>query len=298
MITTGKITTGKITTGKITTGKNRIITDQFYTKDSTASFCVQKFYELYPFKRNIIEPSAGDGAFIHYLCRFNIFGSEYFRAFDIEPKNIRQNYIIPIEQQNFLEYNFDDFILAPATERVCFIGNPPFGKQSSMAKKFIKHITSWEKSGIIAFILPKSFKKFSMQKCFPLDWHLIEQYEIPKNSFIIGEKSHDVPCVFQIWENKNFPRWVPTIIHPKHYKFVCKKDNPDFSLRRVGVNASKIDTDTNKSEQSHYFIKLDPCVNKTLFLENYSHIIFDTDNTVGPKSISKQEFIAKLNICV
>ena len=77
-----------------------------------------------------------------------------------------------------------------------------------------------------------------------------------------------------------------------------KKKNPDFSLRRVGVYASKIDSNTDKSTESHYFIKLNDDVNKELFLEKYSKLVFDTDNTVGPKSISKQEFIAKLNNCV
>ena len=83
----------------------------------------------------------------------------------------------------------------------------------------------------------------------------------------------------------------------KNYKFTKKAENPDFSLRRVGVYAGKIDSDIDKSEQSHYFIKLDPQKNKEHFLERYGSIVFETDNTVGPRSISKQEFIAKLNIC-
>ena len=217
------------------TGKNRIITDQFYTKDDIAKRCVEKFYERYPFYKNIIEPSAGDGAFIHYLCRFNTYGSQHFRAFDIEPKNIRKEFIIPIEQRDFLKYDFSDFHMAPASDKVCFIGNPPFGRQSSLAKKFIKHIASWKKAGVIAFILPKSFKKFSMQKCFPVNWHLMEQFEIPDNSFVIQGKSHNVPCVFQIWEKREFQRWIPEIAEPKGYKFTKKEENPDYSLRRVGV---------------------------------------------------------------
>ena len=104
------------------TGKNRIITDQFYTKDDIAKRCVEKFYERYPFYKNIIEPSAGDGAFIHYLCRFNTYGSQHFRAFDIEPKNIRKEFIIPIEQQDFLKYDFKDFHMAPMSDKVYFIG--------------------------------------------------------------------------------------------------------------------------------------------------------------------------------
>ena len=51
------------------TGKNRVITDQFYTKDDIAQRCVERFYERYPFYKNIVEPSAGDGAlFIIYVA--------------------------------------------------------------------------------------------------------------------------------------------------------------------------------------------------------------------------------------
>jgi hypothetical protein len=275
------------------TGKNRVVTDKFYTNDDIAKQCVERFYLKCPNQRNIIEPSAGDGAFVHYLCRSSDKLS--LRAFDIEPKNIRKEFIIPIEQQDFLKYDFKDFKCISDTDMVCFIGNPPFGRQSTLAKKFIKHITSWDKAGIIAFILPKSFKKVSMQKSFHIKWHLIDQHNIPDNSFVIDGKVHNVPCVFQIWQKKDTDRLVPAKVYPKKYTFV-KKDG-DFSLRRVGVYASKIDSNTDKSVQSHYFIKMDDDVNKELFLENYSKVVFDTDNTVGPRSISKQEFITKLNDC-
>ena len=36
-------------------------------------------------------------------------------------------------------------------------------------------------------------------------------------------------------------------------------------------------------------------INKEYFLEKYNNIIFDLDNTVGPKSISKPELIKKIN---
>jgi hypothetical protein len=68
-------------------------------------------------------------------------------------------------------------------------------------------------------------------------------------------------------------------------------------LRRVGFYAGKVCIDfTDKSIQSHYFIKilipldllkLEACLNEGLK--------FEKDNTVGPKSISKQEVIVALN---
>ncbi len=78
--------------------------------------------------------------------------------------------------------------------------------------------------------------------------------------------------------------------------FVGKTDNPDISFRRVGVNAGTIDKKfQEKSIQSHYFIKF---TNGKSIIDNLNKlytITYDFNNTVGPKSISKQELIFKFN---
>jgi hypothetical protein len=73
---------------------------------------------------------------------------------------------------------------------------------------------------------------------------------------------------------------------------VDKTENPDISFRRVGVNAGVIDTKIDeKSVQSHYFIKFTN--NKSIAdnLNQLATITYNFNNTVGPKSISKQELI-------
>jgi hypothetical protein len=81
-------------------------------------------------------------------------------------------------------------------------------------------------------------------------------------------------------------------IKPNGFIFVKKTDNPDISFRRVGGTAGTIDTNTtDKCVQSHYFIKFTN--NKPLKdnLKKLEGIQFETNNTVGPKSISKPELI-------
>ena len=81
-------------------------------------------------------------------------------------------------------------------------------------------------------------------------------------------------------------------LEPSGFVFIDKNEDPDISFRRVGVNAGKIDTYiTDKSIQSHYFIKFTN--NKLLSdnIKNVSNITYNFNNTVGPKSISKQELI-------
>jgi hypothetical protein len=60
------------------------------------------------------------------------------------------------------------------------------------------------------------------------------------------------------------------------------------------VNAGCISSDIeNKSEHSHYFIKIDNLTEE--ILNKLKEIKFEFNNTVGPKSISKQELIKEFN---
>lgn len=179
-------------------------------------------------------------------------------------------------------------------EFIHIIGNPPFGRQSSTAIKFIKK--SCEFCDSISFILPKSFKKDSMKKYFELHFHCIYETDLPENSFLVDGKEHDVPCVFQIWIKDDEKREIVKPLKPIKFKFVKREENPDILFRRVGVNAGNISKEYNdKSIQSHYFIKFlnDKTINSNMAL--IKKIKFETDNTVGPKSISKQELIKEFN---
>lgn len=156
-----------------------------------------------------------------------------------------------------------------------------------MAIKFIKK--SCEFCDSISFILPKSFKKYSLKNKFSINFHLIFEIDLPDDSFIVDGVEHNVPCIFQIWEKKNVNRYINKKIEPLNFMFVKKKGNPDISFRRVGVNAGIIDPKIDeKSIQSHYFIKFTNEKTTHENLKKLSTIIYDFNNTVGPKSISKQ----------
>jgi len=262
-------------------GLNRNTIDKFYTDTSFAKRCVEncmKYVEIST-QDLIIEPSAGNGSFIssieesHSDCKF----------YDIEPENYK------ITKQDYLLLD-----AASLTKRnVHIIGNPPFGRQSSLAIKFIKKSCEFARS--ISFILPRSFKKDSMQSKFDDKFHLLFEEDVPMNSFIVNGDTYDVPCVFQIWVKKDLNRIKLNKKTSAGFEFVKIDESPDISFRRVGVYAGKIDTDTNKSEQSHYFIKF---TNNQILSENLDKlktVVFEFNNTVGPKSISKQELISEFN---
>ena len=265
-------------------GLNRNTIDKFYTKNTIVELCLNFVKEYISIEENdlIIEPSAGNGSFISGIKSL----TTNFRFYDIEPENDQ------IIKQDYLTYDYN--ILKSKFDKLHIIGNPPFGRQSSIAIKFIKK--SCEFCDSLSFILPKSFKKDSLKTKFPLNFHLIFETDLPDKSFLVGDIEHDVPCVFQIWQKKTYNRTVTEKLKPENFIFVNKKDNPDISFRRVGVNAGAIDININeKSIQSHYFIKF---TNKNTVNENIkqlSKIVYDFNNTVGSKSISKQELIFKFN---
>lgn len=265
-------------------GLKRNVIDKYYTKDIVVELCLNLVKAHIPINSNdlIIEPSAGNGSFITGIKSL----SNNFIFYDLEPENEE------ITKQDYLLCDYVE--MRSKFENIHIIGNPPFGRQSSLAIKFIKK--SCEFCNSISFILPKSFKKDSLKKTFPLQFHLICEIDLPDKSFLVDGVEHNVPCVFQIWQKKNIKRLVIEKLEPINFIFVEKTDKPDISFRRVGVNAGIIDINIDKkSAQSHYFIKFTN--NKTVNdnIEQLSNIIYDFNNTVGPKSISKQELIFKFN---
>ena len=101
--------------------------------------------------------------------------------------------------------------------------------------------------------------------------------------------------MFQIWKKRDTNRELVEKIDPVNFQFVSKTDNPDISFRRVGVNAGIIDKKIEKSEQSHYFIRFCNEQNVDETINKLKNIHFTHNNTVGPRSISKQELIKEFN---
>ena len=265
-------------------GLKRNTIDKYYTKNNIVTLCMNYINQNIKIDKKdlIIEPSAGNGAFIDSIKTL----TNNYLFYDLEPENHE------ISKQNYLDYNYNS--IQKLYDNIHIIGNPPFGRQSSIAIKFIKK--SCEFCNTISFILPKSFKKDSLKKAFPLNFHLVLEIDLPDNSFLVDNIEHNVPCVFQIWKKESYNRTVNDILIPNNYEFVKKTENPDISFRRVGVNAGNIDNIIeSKSIQSHYFIKFKNELSIEENIKKLSNINFDFNNTVGPKSISKQELIHKFN---
>ena len=265
-------------------GLMRNTIDKYYTKKNIVEQCIDQIKKHIIISNDdlIIEPSAGNGSFIESIKLLSI----NYKFYDLEPEHSE------IIKQNFLEFDYKE--LKQKYNNIHIIGNPPFGRQSSVAIKFIKKCCLFSNS--ISFILPKSFKKNSMKKYFEIHYHLLYEMDLLDNSFLVNGIESSVPCVFQIWIKQNEIRNGINKCVPINFNFVKNSDLPDISFRRIGVNSGIIMKEiNNKSIQSHYFIKFTN--NKTIDenIEMLKTIKFDFNNTVGPKSISKQELINEFN---
>lgn len=150
--------------------------DKFYTKDSIVIDCLSWLSQFFNLKDIcFLEPSAGNGAFIKHLLNFE--------AYDIEPENKL------IKKENFLQINS---VLADFS-----IGNPPFGKKSKLAIDFFNHCADLTEA--IAFVLPVSFMKWSVQKELNQNFKLAKWFYLPENSFLDKNKDYNIRCVFQLW---------------------------------------------------------------------------------------------------
>ena len=249
--------------------------DKFYTKEEVAKNLISKIdfskYDL------VVDPSCGDGAFYLNINHENKIG------IDILPN------IDGVITSDFLEWNYSKYNINK--EKCLVITNPPFGKQGSLALKFIKYSSNF--ADTIAMILPLSFAKDSMKDKIPEYYHLTYEEILKDDSYLLDGNDYSVKCVFQIWERKDYKRNKTTKINPKGFTYT-NKENANISIRRVGVYAGKGFKDCNKSEQSHYFIRVDDIRKIDIIIEKLDNHKWN-DLTVGPRSISKNELNEVLN---
>ena len=225
--------------------------DKFYTKKETVEKCVSILdldkYEV------IIDPCAGSGAFLEFLPEHKTV------SLDIEPD------ISSIAKMDFFDFT-------PALiNKYLVIGNPPFGKNSSLAKRFFKHAASF--SNTIAFIVPRTFRKVSTTNQLCLHYHKVQEIVLPDDAFELPDGTpYSVPSVFQVWERRKMER-EKIILPSKHadFKILSAEDYDIDPLVSITV---KLEEEEHTIEAEDYDI--DPLVSITVKLEEEEHT-FESD---------------------
>ena len=248
--------------------------DQFYTKENIAESCfniikmkIGSDFDIF------IEPSVGRGAF------FYLFPINKRIGIDLEPKVIEMNSGDVIIKEDFLKFNINSINLP--WNKLIIIGNPPFGVGCSMAVKFFNHAASF--SNFICFIVPRTFKRISVQNQLNMNYHLIHTHDLPLDPCCFEPKMA-AKCCFQIWEKKTIKR-EKIIYKTLHNDFVFlklgEKDingqpsvpiGSDFAIKAYGSNCGKIfieNTDKFRPK-SYHWIKSN--INKNILIDRLNSL--------------------------
>lgn len=264
--------------------------DEFLTRDETAlrltRDIMMPLIEADGGATGWLEPSAGGGAFLRALPP-----GVPRKGLDVAPQGEG------IEQADFMEWEASSSreLLG---ERVALFGNPPFGKNASLALRFVNKGATF--SRWIGMILPRTFRKDSMKARLSEKLELIHDSDVEDGAFLFKGEVRHVPCMFAVWRvlasapksDENRRRGA---LSSKDFDFVSREE-ADFSFQRVGVNAGKVrESFEDRAAASHYFIRPAKGVSKEDILRRLSSLSWEKekDSTAGNPSISKRELVAR-----
>mgnify|MGYP005991815703 CR=1 FL=1 len=261
--------------------------DQFYTNVDVSLSCIDSLGAQFKWDTwdLVIEPSAGNGSFSTQIPTDVV-------ALDISPGHDS------ITKQDFFEYSPDD-----QTKNILVVGNPPFGKSCSLAIKFFNHAAEW--ANVIAFIIPRTFRRTSVQNKLNLNFHVVSDVDIQTKPCAFNPPM-SVKCCFQIWERKPDAR-LPVLLPTTHDDWEFLKfgpidannqptppDGADFAIRAYGGKCGEIVTenlDTLRPKSWHW-IKT-TIVEKTQLINKFKKLDYSIClNTARQNSIGKADLIS------
>lgn len=207
--------------------------DKFYTISSVVERCISIIGDHFDWNiwDQVVEPSAGNGSFLLKIPTDKKIG------LDVLPEHE------DIIKQDFLKFE------PSISGKILVIGNPPFGKISSLAIKFFNHSAGW--CDVIAFIVPRTFRRISVQNKLDEKFHLIYDEDIGTKPCAF-EPPMMAKCCFQIWEKREIKRIKTTLeMHHVDWEFLPfgekdSKSQPtppsgaDFALRAYGGKCGEI----------------------------------------------------------
>jgi hypothetical protein len=260
--------------------------DKFYTLPLCSKKCIDKVSELYTISNFdiIIEPSAGNGSFLNQIPSNNKIG------IDISP-----------EHSDIIRLDFFDYSPPLDMKNILVIGNPPFGRVSSLAIKFFNHAAKW--ANVIAFIIPRTFRRVSVQNKLNSLFHLVYDEEIPNKPCCFSPPMM-VKCCFQIWEKQAIRRRIVQL-STKHNDWdflpfgpIDEKGQPtppqgaDFVIRAYGgrIGEIKLNNLSNLRPKSWHWIKVN--IEKKELVSRFNKLDYSNScNTARQNSLGRGELV-------
>jgi len=270
---------------KVRPGNRRITgKEQFYTPSELALRLVKTVSNLVGGLENktVIEPAGGTGSFVKAA---KALGANKVLSFDIEPK---------AEGVLLADFLLETRGLAKVTDAIT-ISNPPFGRNNSLSIPFFNKAA--QHSQYIAFVVPRSWRKWSVINRLNRNFHLIHDEDlaidyVDELGEMVWQKARLKTC-FQIWEKRNSLRQIMKVTDFGLFSKV-KPAEADVALTVFGYSCGKVRTSFDRVPNSTVmFLKVHdsrvlPALQKVDFSRFYR-------NTAYTEALSLQEIRYLIN---
>jgi len=268
---------------KVRPGNRRVTgKEQFYTPKELAKTLSNRVAQVIGglTNRTVLEPAGGTGSFVTAAKEL---GAKKVLSFDIEPK-----------ADGVILADFLTNEIKGITDAVT-ISNPPFGRNNSLSIPFFNKAA--KHSQYIAFIVPRSWRKWSVINRLDRNFHLIHDEDlaidyVDETGHTLWQKARLNTC-FQIWEKRETQR---ELIKVKDFGLITKVSplDADVALTVFGYSCGKVRTEFERIPNSTVmFLKL----NDKRVLASLNRVDFSKfyRNTAYTEALSLQEIRYLLN---
>ena len=256
-------------------------TEQYYTPRNLADELVKRTLKAIPraTEKSFLEPAGGTGSFIEALNMAGITAVTSVDKYPMHPGVI---------QADFLEWETMDTDLLT-------ISNPPFGRNNALSVPFFNRAAKF--SSHIAFLVPRSWRKWSVQNRLDTRFHLVLDVDVAvQYEDVLGAKiakRNDLRTCFQIWEKRLELR--PVIAVPDN-GFIQKSspNDADLAIRVFGYGCGTVMNDFPRQPNTTLmFLRvLDKSIESALQDLDYERFSI---NTAYTRALSFQEINFLIN---
>lgn len=204
--------------------------EQYYTPLETADYCFNLMLsKINCSDRTWLEPGGGGrGAFIEAMIKGGI-PKRNIVSYDIEPKH-------PLIEatEDFLKEDISHL------SNCITLSNPPFGRNNKLSIPFFNKCAVV--SEYIGFIVPKSWRKWSVLNRLDTRFHLIHDEELCIDYINYGQGNRGkLNTIFQIYLRKGIPRKIVKV-EDRGYVVKTTPEKADVSLTIFGRGCGTIST--------------------------------------------------------
>jgi predicted RNA methylase len=204
--------------------------EQFFTPRPVADAVVKKVLDVVPdaTNRTWLEPAGGTGVFIDAVRAVGVLDVV---SFDIEPRHQ------DVSRGDFLRQQL-------SVKRAVSVGNPPFGRNNALSVPFFNQCAHY--SDFIAFIVPRSWRKWSVTNRLDTRFHLCTDDDLAI-SYVDAEgavaytRTYLQTCI-QIWERRDHSRPKVKVLD-RGIVAKCAPEDADVALTIFGFGCGTVKTD-------------------------------------------------------